>query len=362
MATLGNLASSVLRAQDRRERELAGDGRAGRWARAKARREQRAFVRGHWRVLLVSLLVMLSVIGVCTLLVPAGFSQGFFAGSFSASIVALLAFQVVSSTGTAPTMRGDDAEQWTASELRKLRCRGWRVVNHVILTNTDIDHVLIGPGGLYAIETKWSAYRWKIDASEDRVLRAARQAGEGAKQLRLWHEVKRHGITAAEPIVMLWGGGVEGLPGAQAATVVEGVRVVAGPAASSWLDSLPSGVLTASQVEAVWRGLDRHVGLRDPLEAEANPLPPSVITMLCRPLPALSVAMAAFLITLQVVLSTHSLYAGFAVCAALLLVTAVLDRYTQRRSVIWGLLLGAGGMALLEMYALVMELLGSQGF
>lgn len=358
LAPLGNLTSSVLRAEARRERELAGDGRAGRWARAKARREQRAFVRRNWKVLLPSMLAMLSVIGACTVLVPAGFLRGFFAGSFSATVVALLAFQVIQSTGTAATMRGDDAEQWTASELRKLRSRGWRVVNHVALTTSDIDHVLIGPGGIYAIETKWSARGWKIDASEDRVRRAAQQAYEGARQLRLWHEIKKHGIAVVVPVVVFWGNGVDGRKGSATANVVDGVTFVPGPEASSWTNRLPSGVLSTSQVEAVWRELDLQVRSRDPHESEKHPLPPSVLALLWRPASALSVAMVAFVIALQAVLTTDSLYVGFAVCAALLIGAVVLHRHTKRQPIVWGLVLGSGGMALLGIYAVGMQLLG----
>ena len=65
-------------------------------------------------------------------MLPAGYVRGFAGGSSVTSVIALLAFWVIQATGTAATMMGDDAERWTASELRKLRRHGWRLVNHVM--------------------------------------------------------------------------------------------------------------------------------------------------------------------------------------------------------------------------------------
>lgn len=48
------------------------------------------------------------------------------------------------------------AEQNTESEVRKLRSRGWQVVSNVPFHKSDVDHVAIGPGGVFVLETKWS--------------------------------------------------------------------------------------------------------------------------------------------------------------------------------------------------------------
>lgn len=57
--------------------------------------------------------------------------------------------------GIASKRSGITAEEWTADELRKLRREGWTVVNHVMLVHADVDHVVLGPGGFLAIETKF---------------------------------------------------------------------------------------------------------------------------------------------------------------------------------------------------------------
>jgi hypothetical protein len=70
-------------------------------------------------------------------------------GVLLAAVPGALWAWTVQVTGTGPVMISDQAEQWTAAELRKLRRHGWRVVNHFLLRNDDIDHVLTGPGGAY---------------------------------------------------------------------------------------------------------------------------------------------------------------------------------------------------------------------
>lgn len=117
------------------------------------------------------------------------------------SVGSALWFLTVQATGTAPTMAGDAAEQWTAQELRRLRRQGWMLVHRLVLReHEDIDHVLIGPGGCYAIETKWTATAWQLNPPEDRVSQAATQASRNAKRLRLWQPLKSIGI-AAHPVV-----------------------------------------------------------------------------------------------------------------------------------------------------------------
>lgn len=103
---------------------------------------------------------MTAPIIVAALLVPSALARGFLLGAGLAGTAGVLACWTLQVTGTAPTMMGDLAEQWTAGKLRALRRRGWRTVNHVRLRTWDIDHVLVGPAGCYSLETKWSAHPW----------------------------------------------------------------------------------------------------------------------------------------------------------------------------------------------------------
>lgn len=52
--------------------------------------------------------------------------------------------------------RGAEWEAYVGAMLESLRCSGWRLLHDVPVraSGTDIDHVLIGPGGIFTINTK----------------------------------------------------------------------------------------------------------------------------------------------------------------------------------------------------------------
>lgn len=120
---------------------------------------QRDFVRRYWWVYLGAMLTLLLLTAGVSLLMPTGFLKGLVVGGFLVGGGAALWSLTVQVTGTAPVMMGDTAEMWTAMELRRLQSRGWRIVNHFVLAKDDIDHVLVGPGGAYVVETKWATGR-----------------------------------------------------------------------------------------------------------------------------------------------------------------------------------------------------------
>ena len=63
---------------------------------------------------------------------------------------------------------------------------GWRSFDTIDLGGRDVDHMLIGPGGVYAIETKWSATRWSLTGlAGNQVERQAHRARKGARDIRL---------------------------------------------------------------------------------------------------------------------------------------------------------------------------------
>jgi hypothetical protein len=86
------------------------------------------------------------------MLLPLPVMRAFLAGVLCTSAVAILVFWVVLASGSVPMMMGETAEQWTAAELRRIPGAGWRLVNGVRLGRGDIDHVLVGPGGLFVVE------------------------------------------------------------------------------------------------------------------------------------------------------------------------------------------------------------------
>jgi hypothetical protein len=172
-------------AQRFRERELASDQRAGRFARRKARLVQRAYLQRNWRVFTIIGIGMLTPLLGLPLL-PNNFARGLFVGALVTAVIALLSFWVIQVTGTAPIMMGDQGEQWTAQELRHLHKRGWKVVNDVALKRWNTDHVIVGPGGVYAIESKWGARSWTVVPPDEHVAAACRQVDANARTMTLW--------------------------------------------------------------------------------------------------------------------------------------------------------------------------------
>lgn len=263
-----------------RHRELASDERAGSWTRAKARRVQRDYLRRNWQRLTAAVSLVLAPLLVATLLLPGGFARGFLVGAGLAAVGGAVCTWVLQVTGTAPLMMGDLAEQWTAGELRRLR-GGWRVVHHLPLQYGDVDHIAVGAGGAWLVETKWSATPWILDPPDERVLRAVRQAAANARSLRLWAGFRAAGVEQVHPVVMLWGTGSEELAPTTGQVHICGVSVVPGPSAARWRAALPTAVLSPGQVEAAWQALDRQVRSRDTHEQQGGrkPAPRSITQM-----------------------------------------------------------------------------------
>jgi hypothetical protein len=213
------------------------------------------------------------IIGLVSLLLPSQFVRGLVIGTGITGVGSAIWIWAIQSTGTAPTMMGDLGEQLTAGELRKLRRHGWRIVNHVTLRPArDVDHVLVGPGGLFAVETKWSATPWSQEPIDGRIVDAAAQARENAHDLTIWHHLRSLGVGEVKSVVIVWGAGARDFT---AALSVSGTTVLAGPKLARWRRGLTEAELTSSQVEAAWQALDAQCRVRDPREQAAQPLPRS---------------------------------------------------------------------------------------
>jgi Nuclease-related domain len=254
-----------------RRRELASYRRAGQFSRSEALKRQYAWAKRNWKIvggLMAFVLGMLPLV----FLLPA-WSRGLVAGAWLATGFWLLAFQVVLASGTAPRMMGDRGEQFTASELRRMRRRGWRVMNHVALKrHSDIDHVAIGTGGVLVIETKWSGDPWTLDAGADeRVRRAVDRTASHATDIRRMFP-NHVAPSAIVPVLVLWGGYNGDDVGRR---VIDGVTVLRGAELRDWLASRePEVTLTISQQDHVWGTLERLVRGRDAFDLNEDGRPP----------------------------------------------------------------------------------------
>jgi hypothetical protein len=101
-------------------------------------------------------LVTLGVLAVATALLGRGF--GLHSAAFLASEVALLVSMFVISRYVLPLVerhdRGATGEEQVGGLLDQLSGRGWLVIHDATLGRGNVDHIVIGPPGIFTIETK----------------------------------------------------------------------------------------------------------------------------------------------------------------------------------------------------------------
>lgn len=250
---------------EERIRELAGDERAGRYARTEVRRSQRDFVRRHWRFLAGVAAGISAAGGLGAIIARNSFERGLLLGSGLTAAAAAVAHLVTVLTGSAARGMGEVAEKWTAQELRPLLDHGWRLVNHVSLRgNTDIDHVLVGPGGLYVLETKWGGTAYRLTPPDTMTLGAARSVSQVAADLSRALP-RKAAVGDALPLVVVWGTAAQQLKDEASPTAVAstGAGIIAGARLREWAMRRGRSNLTTEQIEAVWSELDRYARYTD---------------------------------------------------------------------------------------------------
>ncbi len=150
------------------------------------------------------------------------------------------------------------AARLTSTALRSLPSPPWRVVHEI---GTDrlggVAHVLIGPAGVFALQTSMDTLPGAgvPQPEAQQVARAAIVRGALDDALR------RCAMTSDRLVTVFWGAGatstsVELLPGS---TGVDGRAIAA------WTESLPSAALTAAQVDLAWQTVVTAIGRPDPL-------------------------------------------------------------------------------------------------
>lgn len=101
---------------------------------------------------------------------PSPFVTGFVMGVGVACVPFFLWTAITSVDGSWSWRVGADAERWTAEELARLG-PAWQVEHHLVFTGkrqgkrwySDVDHVAVGPPGVLAVSTKWTADEWDLE-------------------------------------------------------------------------------------------------------------------------------------------------------------------------------------------------------
>lgn len=243
----------------RRQRQLSGNERAAYFARRQVQSLQRRWIRANWRVeLLVAGAAVLATGGAWAFvwdpLAP------YVIGALVASAGWLIYVFMIQTGGIALKQVGVLAEEWTANELRRLQKRGWRTVNHVMREHCDIDHAVIGPGGVFAIDTK---YRWDWTASAAKELdHMAAAAKDGARALSLRIGMRGKGV---QPVIAVWTSAVRDR--LEKTSEYNGVILCPGRQIRTFLEERPT-ILSTEEIDARYLALDDYVRTRDRGERE----------------------------------------------------------------------------------------------
>jgi hypothetical protein len=251
--------------------------------------------------------------------------------------------------------------------LRELRRDGWRLVNNITLTNWgDIDHVLVGPGGVLVVESKWSANRWPVNGHGARFMEgqkktAASQVQRNAKDVVDWLGVS--GITIpVMSLAVFWSGarrsGIGWESWRNKTTIL-----VNGPSLRNWTQTeLPHDCVDNATVDRVYSMLGQRADEQDQADIDAGKsVPPTIQGMatewVLKPMAGLVLAVYAVALTRF----AHDWRIAFtaAVVATALGLWAV--RFKIVRGIAIGWTIASFGFVMVIVVLLVRSIIGSPG-
>lgn len=248
-----------------RTRQLSSPGHTGRYSRDKTWEKVESFVKRQWRVL-GFLAVFPSVIALPIAIWRHGTERWIVVGAAGISGLWLVGTFTLLWTGVSNTLMGLVGESYTADVLRKFRAKGWKLVNGIkIIGKADVDSVLVGPGGLIVVETKWSGSRWPIPDSDDSYMyveldKAVEQVIRNRKKV----ELKFGGVIAANKIraiCVLWSS--QNSSKDRKWIERDGVTVIRGGHLALWMESLDASQLSRDEIAKVWHEIETHAFNKD---------------------------------------------------------------------------------------------------
>jgi hypothetical protein len=165
--------------------------------------------------------------------------------------------------GNAAEPASAPAVRLTSNALRKLDSPPWRVVYEIAPERmSGVDHVLIGPAGVFAIETSMDPMPPPIADPDPHAVAAAAIMRGG-----LDDALRRCAMTSDRLVRIHWGANEDGsspneelMPGV---TVVDGRRLGEWAVAASVRRDGPP--LTPAQVDLAWQTVVTAIGRPDPL-------------------------------------------------------------------------------------------------
>ncbi|WP_436702384.1 nuclease-related domain-containing protein [Nocardioides sp. BYT-33-1] len=252
-------------------------------------------------------------------------------------------------------MMGDEAERWTAQELRRLvrHDRDSFVVNRVPMDGHDIDHVLLTQAGLFIIETKWSSERWTDTAGIERRNTALQQVQRAGRRLMLWSELRRLITAHSVPvtwIVVLWGGDREETIKPE---VGHDYAVLEGHDLRGWIGSRPTISTPGGWTTTAWTALDRYIAMREAHDPSLAEIPRSAAEHASRLGISTAVAVITFLSLGWLLTTTSSVVVLVTAALAAAAGAATLRRRRLLIPIANGVLATAAGVGVLLLAAIL---------
>jgi hypothetical protein len=238
--------------------------RPGERARQELRHEWIHAARMNLCMFLVAGLVGIAGVAFLLVLPTPLWIRTFEIGIFLTAMVGAIAWVLHLTTGTHNRYLGKIGEEQTEEAVlgRRRRWNGWRVINGLYFRgHGDIDHVLVGPGGVFVFESKWTSVPWKVDKEgiigtegRDPLIQARHGALKIERMLRFGPE--RFDVTV-HPVVILWGPGAPQM--SQGWAEVDGVLIAEGRCRRKWIRQLNRSALQRPLVESVTRTLEAQL-------------------------------------------------------------------------------------------------------
>lgn len=283
--------------RQRRERGLGSDKRAGVWAESRAVKMRLDFLRRGWFLVAIWPAIVVAA-AAASLLIPDN-PRPYLLGGLVATGIWGPVYMVGTMSGASSIAMGALSERWTAGELRRLRRRGWNLVNGVHYRRWDIDHVVLGPGGAIVVETKFSADGWGPSKYTSGVMAdaVARVRGNATDvQLSLGKSTLPDNLV--HPVVVLWGRSDR----LEIFEQHDGVHVLSGHLLRSWLSGVEDSGLEPATANGLFRKLVDQVERRDRQDLErSGPLPKPISSRLSLVLLAAVLGLVGFFAELEAV-------------------------------------------------------------
>jgi hypothetical protein len=179
----------------------------------------------RWRT--YAILTAVAVVGILVaLFVPFISPRQGYASLVLAVLATLLVISMVSLEN--PATDDEVADGWTLSPLRK--ARGWWVVDKLPFERDDVDHVVVAPAGILAVESRYHP----TARTPERLASELRSAERSSHKVRLLLRAERmRNIAPVVPVLIVWGPGAPEL--ADGYEVRDGVHMVDGSRPQRWM-------------------------------------------------------------------------------------------------------------------------------